>query len=221
MENNSKKIWYAATLTDTGIVAEGIRMMRFYVPGFGIHKAGQHVDVRLTASNGYVAQRSYSIANAPDPNMPDIIELGVQILENGEVSPYLWNMVPGGKIEVRGPLGGHFIWEPSMPGPLVVIGGGSGMVPLMGMLRVSDIDRDILIMLSARSKERMPYMDELIHLSKERNRRVKLVMTLTDQVPEGWGYQRGRIDRKMIEKEILGMKGKMPMIYICGPTGFV
>ncbi|TAK57690.1 oxidoreductase, partial [Patescibacteria group bacterium] len=152
--------WLIGTLVSSKMVAENVKSLTFEVPKWPGHKAGQHCDIRLTAEDGYQAQRSYSIANAPETGSTKV-EFGVQILENGEVSPYLWNMTPGDKIEIKGPLGGHFVWSTEMPGPLVLIAGGSGIVPLMAMLREhvnrrengTEAKRDVVLLVSARTKE--------------------------------------------------------------------
>src|SRR3989344_96604 len=120
-------VWQIASLRESHLVAADIKAMTFTLPQWQEPKAGQHYDLRMTAATGYQTQRSYSLASAPEQTGE--IELGVQLLPDGEVSPYLWQLQPGGQIEMRGPIGGHFIWHYTMPGPSVVIGGGSGLVP--------------------------------------------------------------------------------------------
>jgi ferredoxin-NADP reductase len=229
----SDKKWLTATLRKASMVAENLRMMEFDVPGFGLHKPGQHVDVRLTASGGYMAERSYSLGNAPEM---DVVELGVQILEGGEVSPYLWDIQPGAQVEVRGPLGGHFIWTTTMPGPLVMIAGGSGTVPMMSMLREhmkvvreervegknTESARQVILAISARKMSLLPYWDELKKIQDESlGVGVKILATVTDDIPVEWSGRTGRFDKTSIQEILAPVQGLMPMVYICGPTAFV
>ncbi|MDE1875064.1 MAG: oxidoreductase [Patescibacteria group bacterium] len=220
--------WRRATVVSTTKAASNVMAIRFAVEGWredGGHKPGQHVDVRLTSADGYMAERSYSIAN-PFPGDDFDVELGVELLENGEVSPYLWQLQPGEAIEMRGPIGGHFIWGTDMPDPLVLVAGGSGMVPLMSMLRLHEssaakgADREVVFIISLRTIDKLLYADELAEISR-RDARVRIAIALTESVPDGWtGYSR-RIDAQMFEKEVGRLKGSMPDIYICGPTRFV
>jgi ferredoxin-NADP reductase len=216
--------WNPVTLLESKMVADGVMSLVFDAPWWPGHRAGQHVDVRLTAPNGYQAQRSYSIANAPE----DVgkVELGVQLLDTGEVSPFLFDLKPGDQIEMRGPLGGHFIWNTSMSGPLVLIGGGSGCVPMMSMLRhherhiLGDKDREVYFLISSKTIGRVLYKDELESFSKE-DSNFHLTLTLTEKPPLGWvGYTK-RVDREMIFELFGGLLSSMPMFYICGPTLFV
>ena len=217
-----RRIWQEATLLSSALVAGNVKKLLFSVPRWVKHLPGQHYDIRLTAPTGYQAERSYSVGSAPEEE--GVIELGVEILEKGEVSPYLWKLAPGGKIEIRGPIGGHFIWTREMPGPLVLIGGGSGMVPLMSMLRHYDradaSPRPILFLVSARSLDRVLYKEELKEL-KEKHPNLSVVITLTDEIPATWSGYRRRIDESMLRETVGMLQGEMPMIYICGPTGFV
>ncbi len=216
--------WLIGTLVSSKMVAENVKSLTFEVVGWPGHKAGQHCDIRLTSETGYQAQRSYSIANIPEASSTKV-EFGVQILENGEVSPYLWNLVPGDKIEIKGPLGGHFIWSTDMPGPLVLIAGGSGIVPLMAMLREyvthsKNIVQEVIILVSARTEEKIPYYAELKEY-KMQYPNIKIFYTLTENAPADWtGFPR-RVDREMLTEITSGLLDKMPMTYICGPTGFV
>ncbi len=216
--------WHLATLVDSHMVASDVKALRFRVDDWKKHKAGQHYDLRLTAENGYQAVRAYSVASAPEEE--GIVKFGIQLLENGEVSPYLFEMQPGGQVELKGPLGGHFIWDISMPGPLVLIGGGSGMVPLMSMLRhymlhaEKDPRRDIRVLMSYRSIERVLYKDELDKMASE-HKNIKISVTLTNQQPPKWkGYSR-RVDVEIMKEVAGNLVTEMPMIYICGPTPFV
>lgn len=221
--------WRIATLKKSEQAAIDVTSLVFDVPGIR-HKAGQHYDIRLTAENGYQAERSYSAANPPEDE--GRIEFGVQVLEGGEVSPYLSQLAPGEQVEVRGPIGGHFVWDISMPGPLMLIGGGSGMVPLMSMVRhhfrnlEGDKSRPVLLLVSARTLEHVLYHEELKRYEKK-DPNFKLVITLTHEHPEGWtGYTR-LIDAEMFT-QVFGFRApKLPgenslrMYYICGPTPFV
>ncbi len=213
------KEWQVATLESKRMVAEDVCSLVFRLTHWTQHKSGQHYDVRLTAPNGYQAERKYSIASPPDKE--GIVELGVQLLAGGEVSPYLYQLEDGQQIEMRGPLGGHFIWDTTMPGPLILLGGGSGMVPLMAMLRHwrnQPDDREIVFLISARSLGHVLYADELKTYTQPN---VKIHIALTDEQPDDWtGYAR-RIDAAMIEETMGSLKAAMPMVYICGPTPFV
>lgn len=210
-----------ATLMASHMIAEDVKSLTFRLASWQAHKSGQHYDIRLTAANGYQAERKYSVASAPEKLGE--IEFGIQLLKNGEVSPYLFELPLGSQVEVRGPLGGHFIWETTMPGPLILIGGGSGMVPLVSMLRHAAIQRDtrpIIFLISARSQERILYQQELQEL-KQQLPNLQVVTTLTESHPNDWkGYTR-RIDKAMLEETVKDFRDAMPMIYICGPTPFV
>jgi ferredoxin-NADP reductase len=184
------------------------------------HRAGQHVDVRLTAEDGYQAQRSYSIASAPGEGS---LALTVERLDDGEVSPYLVDeMSPGDVLEVRGPIGGWFVWDAHDGGPLLLIAGGSGLVPLMAMLRhrhavASHVPARLLV--SARAADDLLYSGELAELA-EADDGFELVATLTREAPPGWtGFTR-RVDREMLE-EVAWSPTELARTYVCGPTGFV
>ena len=182
------------------------------------HRAGQHVDVRLTAEDGYQAQRSYSIASAPED---DQLVLTVERLEDGEVSPYLTDELrPGDELELRGPIGGYFVWEASTGGPLLLVAGGSGVVPFRSMLRhraaaVSTVPARLLY--SARTLDDVIYRDELAQLADDD---VEVRFTLTRAWPEGWQGYRRRIDRRLLE-EVAWPREEQPLVYVCGPTPFV
>lgn len=219
---NSAGSWVESTLVDSAKAASNVMKLRYHVPMWPGHLAGQHVDVRLTSSDGYIAERSYSIANPPGDG--DVIELGVELLEDGEVSPYLWAQKPGDKIEIRGPIGGHFIWKGESDAPLVLVAGGAGMVPLMSMLRHEvrneNKDRVIIFIISIRTIDRLLYEKEL-EMVKVEYPNVKIVVTLTESIPDDWkGYSR-RVDHDMFESELSGIKSAHPEIFVCGPTKFV
>lgn len=191
------------------------------VPHWNGHRPGQHVDVRLTAEDGYQAERSYSIASAPKPEPR--VTLTVERIEDGEVSPYLTGELRvGDQLELRGPIGGYFVWETQMGGPLLLVAGGSGIVPLMAMIRswiAGGSTIPIRLLYSSRSYAEVIYRDELAHLVKS-NTRLEVVQTLTRVQPPGWtGYQR-RIDTAML-REVAWPVDQRPLLFICGPTPFV
>jgi ferredoxin-NADP reductase len=188
------------------------------VPGWPGHRAGQHVDVRLTAEDGYQAERSYSIASAPDGTR---VALTIQRLEDGEVSPYLTGELrPGDQIELRGPIGGYFVWEPSEGAPLMLVAGGSGIVPLMAMIRTratAGNDTETRLLYSARSQDDVIYRGELERLSGDG---LTVVYTLTDSQPPGWTSYTRRVDAEMLA-EVGPRPTEQPRFYTCGPTPFV
>jgi ferredoxin-NADP reductase len=190
------------------------------VAGWRGHLAGQHVDVRLTAEDGYSAQRSYSIASAPEA--PNVV-LTVERLEDGEVSPYLVGEVRAGdKLELRGPIGGYFVWQAGDARPLLLVAGGSGIVPLMAMIRhhaAAGSTAPVRLLYSSRSIEDVIYKDELATLSAG-GMGLQVSHSLTRSQPPGWeGYAR-RIDGEMIA-EVAWPRKDSPAVFICGPTAFV
>ncbi|HEX2508203.1 MAG TPA: ferredoxin reductase [Miltoncostaeaceae bacterium] len=197
-----------------------VRSLALEVPGWPGHLPGQHVDVRLTAEDGYQAQRSYSIATPADDER---ITLTVERLDDGEVSPYLTEELrTGDRLELRGPIGGWFVWEPPLGGPLLLVGGGSGVVPLMAMLRAhaaagSDVPARLL--LSSRSWDEVIYREELARLGRA-HPAIEVVHTLTRSAPPGWEGPRRRIDRDMLA-ELAWPPADEPLAYVCGPTGLV
>ena len=190
------------------------------VPEWQGHLAGQHVDVRLTAEDGYQAQRSYSIASAPEDSR---LMLTVERLDDGEVSPYLAGEVRAGdRVELRGPIGGYFVWQAGEASPLLLVAGGSGIVPLMAMIRhhaSAGSSALVRLLYSSRSIDDVIYRDELATLSAG-DRSLKVAQTLTRSQPHGWeGYAR-RIDGEMLA-EVAWPKKDSPSVFICGPTAFV
>ncbi len=185
------------------------------VPEWPGHTAGQHVDVRLTAEDGYQAERSYSIASAPE-SQP--LQLTIERIEDGEVSPYLADELrPGDELELRGPIGGPFTWRVSEGGPLLLLAGGSGLVPLMAMLRhraAQHSDVDARLLMSARRVEDLLYPDELAGIGAE------VHYTLTRGAPDGWTGFTGRVDATMLQ-QVGPTPSQEPRIYVCGPTPFV
>jgi ferredoxin-NADP reductase len=191
------------------------------VPNWRGHQPGQHVDVRLTAEDGYQVERSYSIASPPEQDQR--LTLTVEQLDDGEVSPYLVDELRvGDKLELRGPIGGYFVWEAHMGGPLLLIGGGSGIVPLMAMIRhrvAVGITIPIRLLYSARSYEDVIFRDELARLVKS-TPMLEVVYTLTRVQQPGWtGYHR-RIDINLL-REVAWPADQHPLVFICGPTPFV
>jgi ferredoxin-NADP reductase len=189
------------------------------VPDWPGHLAGQHVDIRLTAEDGYQAERSYSIASPPESAE---LELTVESLEDGEVSPYLtMEAQAGDRFELRGPIGGYFAWDVSRGGPLLLVGGGTGLVPLMAMLRhrkAANGEIEARLLLSARTFDDVLYRDELDRLAEDG---VKVHLTLTrGSAPPGWRGWTRRIDRDMLAA-VGPEPASRPRIYVCGPTPFV
>jgi ferredoxin-NADP reductase len=211
-------MWRVAEVVNVVPQTPRVKTIAFDVPGWPGHRAGQHVDVRLTAEDGYQAQRSYSIASAPDGTR---VGLTIERLDDGEVSPYLADELgPGDQIELRGPVGGYFVWEPALGGPLLLVAGGSGVVPLMAMLRARGAagdDTETQLLLSSRSWEEVIYRDELERLAGDG---LTVAHTLTRSQPSGWtGYAR-RVDAEMLAELRLGPSDQ-PRVYVCGPTPFV
>jgi ferredoxin-NADP reductase len=212
-------VWRVATVREVRPETERAHSIVLDVPGWPDHLAGQHVDVRLTAEDGYQAQRSYSIASAPEDAT---LALTVERIEDGEVSPYLIDELRAGdELELRGPIGGHFTWRVEDGGPLLLIAGGSGLVPLMAMLRhraarASDVPATLL--LSAGRWEDLLFRDELAALAGSPGLRVS--HTLTRSRPPGWtGWDR-RIDAEMLAA-VGPAPAERPRIFVCGPTPFV
>ena len=190
------------------------------IPTWEGHRAGQHVDVRLTAEDGYQAQRSYSIASAPEDGR---VELLVERLEDGEVSPYLTDELRAGDgLELRGPIGGWFAWEAREGGPLLLVAGGSGIAPLIAMIRhhtVAGSEIPVRLLFSSRSFEDVIFREELESLAAENNA-LKITHTLTRSTPPGWtGFDR-RIDEEMLG-EVAFSPEERPLAFVCGPTPLV
>jgi ferredoxin-NADP reductase len=193
-----------------------VRTIGLDVPSWPGHRAGQHLDVRLTAEDGYSAERSYSIASAAD----DPVAITVERLDDGEVSPYLTEELRvGDQLEIRGPVGGYFVWETADGGPLLLVAGGSGIVPLRAILRQrehSGSDTPVRLLYSARTLTELIYRDEL----DRHHDGVEIIYTLTREQPAGWtGYTR-RVDRALLV-ETAWPTGKNPLAFVCGPTSFV
>jgi ferredoxin-NADP reductase len=219
--------WRLATVIDVVPETPRTRTLVLDVPGWPGHRAGQHVDVRLTAEDGYQAERSYSIASAPEESR---LSLTVEQLKDGEVSPYLSEELRSGDtLELRGPIGGYFVWDVSLGGPLFLVAGGSGIVPLMAMLRhrkavvgTADAERHRLparLLYSSRGWDEVIYRDELARLV-ETDTALEVRHTLTRDQPQGWSGFKRRIDRMMLE-EVAWPPAEKPQIFVCGPTPLV
>ena len=212
--------WRIGEVVETRPAAPRTRSLYLEVPGWEGHKAGQHVDVRLTAEDGYQAQRSYSIASAPEEGR---IELVVEHLDDGEVSPYLTDELrTEDKLELRGPIGGWFAWEAREGGPLFLVAGGSGIAPLMAMIRhraAAGSDAACRLLYSSRSREDTIFAGELDRLTAS-DGSLEVVYTLTRSQPSGWtGYAR-RIDDEMLA-EVAPTPEQRPLVFVCGPTPLV
>jgi ferredoxin-NADP reductase len=198
-----------------------VRSLVLAVPGWAGHLAGQHVDVRLTAEDGYQAQRSYSIASPPADG--ERLGLTIERLEDGEVSPYLVDELrPGDQIELRGPIGGYFVWDITTGGPLFLIAGGSGICPLMAMIRHRAASASVVptrLLYSSRSLQDVIYREELARLAAQGDG-LEVFHTLTRVQPEGWAGRSRRIDAQMLE-EVGWAPAERPLVFVCGPTPLV
>jgi ferredoxin-NADP reductase len=210
--------WRVATVARSQPETPSATTLILDVPDWPGHLAGQHVDVRLTAEDGYQAERSYSIASAPlDPHLAITIER----IDDGEVSPYLTDELrPGDQLELRGPIGGYFTWEAADGGPLLLLAGGSGVVPLMAMLRhraAAKSAAETTVLVSARSLEDVLYRDEL---ATQDGDGVTVHYTLTREQPPGWAGWAGRVNAEML-RELGADRPELLRVFVCGPTGFV
>ncbi|MBX0290011.1 ferredoxin reductase [Hymenobacter sp. HSC-4F20] len=218
----SRLEWQLATVA--AVLPETPRVKTFLLnlPSWTPHRAGQHYTLRLTAPDGYQAQRSYSIASAPEQTGQ--IALTVELIDEGEVSGYLFEgIAPGDQLEVRGPIGGYFVWEATpQAGPLLLVAGGSGVVPLMAMLRHrqrAGVHNPTVLLYSVRTPEDVIYGPEL-HAMASADSSFTLLLTFTRQAPAGWaGYQR-RLDAALLA-EVVSRFPTPPQCFICGPNGLV
>jgi ferredoxin-NADP reductase len=213
--------WQLATIVEIVRQTRTVSSFFFKLPQPFAFRAGQHVDVRLTAPDGYQAQRSYSIASAP--NAADVIELVIERLEDGEVSPFFHDVARAGdEIELRGPIGGHFIWSVEEGGPILLVGGGSGVVPLMSMIRHRASERStaaMLLLFSARTWDDVIYRDELLSLH-ERHDGFELAIALTREAARRPGDFGRRVDKTMM-MEMLARQPGPRQVYVCGSNPFV
>jgi ferredoxin-NADP reductase len=208
--------WQIANVVDIVDETARVRTLGLDVPDWPGHAAGQHLDVRLTAADGYRAERSYSIASAPG----EPVAITVERLDDGEVSPYLTEELRGGdELELRGPVGGYFVWDVADGGPLLLVAGGSGIVPLRAILRHrqrSGSDAPVRLLYSSRSLDDVIYRAELAESADG----VEVVQTLTRKRPDGWtGYAR-RVDAALLGEVAWPAEAK-PLAFVCGPTSFV
>jgi len=212
--------WLLADVVETMVETPRAKTLILSVPGWRGHRPGQHVDVRLTAEDGYQVERSYSIASAPNGER---VELTVERLDDGEVSPYLVDELRSGdKLELRGPIGGYFTWTPSDGGPLFLVAGGSGVVPLMAMIRhraAVGSRIPVRLLFSSRSAEEVIYREELARLAAADDT-LEVISTLTRSQPPGWDGYRRRIDQPMLA-ETTWSPDERPLTYVCGPTRLV
>ena len=212
--------WQRATVKAIKAETPEVKTLTLALPDWTAHRPGQHYDIRLTAEDGYSAQRSYSIASPPE--RAGEIDLTVERIADGEVSPYLHDVVlVGDRFEVRGPIGGYFVWDRTIDGPLLLVAGGSGVVPLMAMLRhraAAGVTAPARLLYSARTYEQIIYGPELEKLTGRDGLAVSY--TLTRSQPPGWkGYAR-RIDDAMLT-EVGAPLGRDALAYVCGPTALV
>jgi ferredoxin-NADP reductase len=213
-------VWQRARVRQMVPETPHVKSLVLDVPGWVGHHAGQHLDVRLTAADGYQAERSYSVSSAPaDPQ----VTLTVERLDDGEVSPYLTDELrPGDELEVRGPIGGWFTWQPQEGGPLLLVAGGSGIAPLMAMLRQRAAVQSpvpVCLLYSSRAYEELIYREELDRRAMA-DADLHVAYTLTRSQPPDWhGYHR-RIDRAMLA-EVAWAPEERPRVFVCGPTPLV
>jgi len=210
--------WHVAEVADVWPETDRVKTLALDVADWPGHRAGQHVDVRLTADDGYQAQRSYSIGSAAGGTR---VELTVERIDDGEVSPYLTEEAHAGdRFELRGPVGGYFVWDPDPHGAVLLVGGGSGVVPLMAMVRQRAANHDAAptrLLYSARSWEDIIYRDEL-ERSRNHGEGLEIVFTLTREQPPGWtGYSR-RVDTELLSEVA---PAELALTFVCGPTAFV
>ena len=209
--------WRVATVREAVAETARARTITLDVDEWPGHRAGQHLDVRLTAEDGYQAERSYSIASAPED---DVLQITVDRIDNGEVSPYLVDELrPGDEFELRGPIGGHFTWSADEGGPLLLIAGGSGLAPLMSMLRhrgARASEAEVHVLVSARTRDDLLYRDELETLAPKAG--LRLEQTYTREPPPGWSGWSRRVDADMIRELSPGPGTRS---FVCGPTPFV
>lgn len=214
--------WQPATITSISRLTDRVKSFRFRPSEPFSWRAGQHVDVRLTAPDGYTAQRSYSIASAPKAG--DEVELAIERLDDGEVSPFFHDVAAvGDEIELKGPLGGHFVWNADEPGPVVLIGGGSGVVPLACMIRhrvAAAAKTPVALLYSSRVWDEVIFRDELLSFDDSRDG-FDLTLTLTREPPRREKDFGRRIDPAMISDVLAKLPDRPALAYVCGANAFV
>ncbi|MET4259984.1 ferredoxin-NADP reductase [Bradyrhizobium sp. S3.12.5] len=212
--------WQFLTVHDIVVETPRVKTIRLKAIGWAGHLPGQHVDIRLTAEDGYHAERSYSIASPPGD---ELLDLTVERVEDGEVSPYLLDtLLIGDRLELRGPIGGYFLWTGTENRPLCLIAGGSGITPLMSMLRhrYRATNRcPAVLIYSSKSLQDVIYREEIGEMIR-RDTTLHVVQALTREIPPDWTGHRGRIDRNVLAANCFA-PAEEPAIYVCGPTGFV
>jgi ferredoxin-NADP reductase len=218
--------WYVADVVEVYEETPTAKTITLRIPGWPGHLSGQHLDIRLTAEDGYSATRSYSIASPPGNQLVDV---SVELMKDGEVSPYLvLNVSPGDQLEVLGPIGGWFVWRPTQLEPVQLIAGGSGIAPVRSiladrMLAVEDPAvrasmGELRLLYSARSFRSVYYREELDRLAAESSDAV--TVQYTRRAPADWRGTIGRVDRALLERVTIPAEQK-PTVYVCGPTSFV
>jgi ferredoxin-NADP reductase len=217
----ARLVWQEARVTDILVQTPTVKSFFLRPPAWGSFLAGQHVDVRLTAPDGYQAERSYSIGSAPET--PDI-ELVIERLATGEVSPFFHEaVVIGDAIELRGPIGGHFVWRAEDGGPLLLVGGGSGVVPLMSILRhranrATSVPTTLIY--SVRQTADLIFQDELVQRAKG-DPGFSLFATITRQAPHMAPFRGGRVDAALVNEALASLGGMPKRTYVCGSNAFV
>ena len=211
-----------ATVTAVRIASDRVKLFTLEVPTGGNFKAGQHYDVRLTAPDGYQAQRSYSLASSPGDT--NLIEIAIELIDDGEVSSYFHDSVePGEMIEVRGPIGGHFTWEPSHTKSSIFVAGGSGIAPIISMLRhrfTVKNNAPALLLFSVRTEDDILYREELERMS-DNDPSLHVVTTITRGTSKDWIGNTRRIDQGMSDSALVNTGVKPESAYVCGGSGFV
>jgi ferredoxin-NADP reductase len=212
--------WQIATVTAIKQETPTVKSITLELPDWSPHLPGQHYDIRLTAEDGYQAQRSYSVASPPEQT--GTIDITVEQIEDGEVSPYLDGVLEAGdRLEVRGPIGGYFVWDVGTGGPLLLIAGGSGVVPLMAMIRHRSAQSSSVpttLLYSVRSPDQVIYRSELEQAAGMNG--LLVIYTYTRTQPPGWKGLARRIDQSML-KRVLSAAGPPPLTFVCGPTALV
>ena len=210
--------WQIASVKDIKPETANVKSFTLTLPAWMRHRAGQHYDIRLTAEDGYQAQRSYSIAS--EPEREGEVDITVERIDDGEVSAYMHDvLIRGDSIEMRGPIGGYFVWEATMQEPLLLIAGGSGVVPLMSMIRhraATGAKNPTTLLYSSRNLEDIIYYNELEKL-RAANPGLQIFHTLTRSQPPGWKGHARRIDQIML-KEVAQPLGRSVQVFVCGPT---
>ncbi|KAA1303370.1 MAG: oxidoreductase [SAR202 cluster bacterium] len=222
MPSQREKPWRVATVTAVKIASTRVKLFTLELPSGGNFKAGQHYDVQLTAPDGYQAQRSYSLASSPGDT--DLIEIAIELIDDGEVSSYFHHSVePGQRIEIRGPIGGHFTWKPSHTKSSIFIAGGSGIAPIISMLRhryAVKNNSPAVLLFSVRTEDDILYREELESMS-DNDPSLQVVTTITRETSKDWIGNTRRIDRNMIDSTLVNTGVTPESAYVCGGSGFV